>query len=60
MHFDNARPQMVRGINVSFPENGMTKASDPMSSQDLAPSDCCLFGKLKKIMKRCAFGNENE
>jgi hypothetical protein len=60
MHFDTARPQMARCINVSFPENGMTKASDAMSSQDLAPSDFCLFGKPKKLMKECAFGNENE
>jgi hypothetical protein len=38
----------------------MTRAPYPKFSLDLAPFDFCLFGKLKNVMKGCAFGNANE
>jgi hypothetical protein len=38
----------------------MTRAPDPAFSPDLAPSDFCLFGKLKNVMKGCVFEDGNE
>jgi hypothetical protein len=60
LHFDNARPHTIRCTNVYFRENGMTRVPHPSLSPDLVPSDFYLFGKLKNIMKGCAFENENE
>jgi hypothetical protein len=38
----------------------MTRGFHQAFSPNLAPSDFYLFGKLKNVMKRYAFGNENK
>jgi hypothetical protein len=60
LHFDHARPHTTGCITVYCRERRMTRILHQAFSLDLAPSDFYLFGKLKKVMKRCVFEYENE
>jgi hypothetical protein len=51
---------MARWMNIFFCEKGMIRVPHPAFSPDLALFDCYFFGKLKNIMKRSEFRNENE
>jgi hypothetical protein len=57
LHFDNATRHGTKCTIDSLKANRLTRAPHPVFSLDLAPSDFCLFGKLKMAMMSTGFAD---
>jgi hypothetical protein len=60
LHADNARPYMSKVSTDYITRNGMKRAPHPRYSPDLAPSDFCLFGYVKRKLMGYRAENESE
>jgi histone-lysine N-methyltransferase SETMAR len=60
LHADNARPHAAKLSTQYFNENWMKSAPHPPYSPDLAPSDFCLFGYVKRCFAGLSFMDSDQ
>jgi histone-lysine N-methyltransferase SETMAR len=60
VHPDNARPHTAKLSTQYFSENRMKSAPHPPYSPDLAPSEFCLFGYVKKCLADLSFEDADQ
>jgi len=60
LHHDNAPAHIALSVRKFLTKNGMTTASHPPYSQDLAPCDFFLFPRIKRDLKGKRFQNVEE
>jgi hypothetical protein len=60
VHADNARPHTAKLSTQCFNENRMKSAPHPSCSPDLAPSDFCLFGYVKRCLACVLFEDADQ
>jgi hypothetical protein len=53
LHMDNARPHNSRKSLQCVADNKFKRMLHPPYSQDIAPSDFCLFGTVKQRLQTC-------
>jgi hypothetical protein len=56
VHADDARPRKATVSQQFMAQDAMVVAANPPSSSDLAPSDFCLFGHVKRLLRGESFG----
>jgi histone-lysine N-methyltransferase SETMAR len=60
VHTDNARPHTAKLSTQYFNKNRMKSAPHPPYSRDLAPSDFCLFGYVKRCLAGLSFEDADQ